>query len=80
MKIDSLSLDSRLRTAAVLLMCLPATAAAACLAHGHGAMNSDSLLAVLAAVIAIGSIGAYLMLSPLLASKTVVVSSSIPVN
>lgn len=63
MKLDTLSLESRLRKAAALLMSLPATVAAACFAHGHGALGSYALLAVLAVAIAAGGIGAYLLLS-----------------
>ena len=63
MKLDTMSIESRLRKAATLLMSLPATVAAACFAHGHGAMGSLALLAVLAAAIAAGGVGAYLLLS-----------------
>ena len=63
MKLDTMSIESRLRKAATLLMSLPATVAAACFAHGHGAMGSLALLAVLAAAIAAGAVGAYLLLS-----------------
>lgn len=63
MNLDTLSLESRLRKAATLLMSLPATVAAACFAHGHGALGSYALLAVLAAAVAAGGIGAYLLLS-----------------
>ncbi|HEX4895679.1 MAG TPA: hypothetical protein VFV11_05045 [Solimonas sp.] len=50
---------SRLRMAAVLLLSLPATVATACFAHGHGALGSWSLLAILATAIAAGAWGAY---------------------
>lgn len=63
MTLDTLSLESRLRKAAALLMSLPATVAAACFAHGHGAVGSYTLLAVLAVAIAAGGVGAYLLLS-----------------
>lgn len=63
MKLDTMSLESRLRKAAALLMSLPATVAAACFAHGHGALGSFALLGVLAAAIAAGGVGAYLLLS-----------------
>lgn len=63
MKLDTLSIESRLRKAAALLMSLPATVAAACFAHGHGAVGSYALLGVLAAAIAAGGVGAYLLLS-----------------
>ncbi|MGQ0530286.1 MAG: hypothetical protein ACT4PG_10855 [Panacagrimonas sp.] len=74
MKLDTLSnetpsVESRLRKAAALLMSLPATVAAACFAHGHGAVGSLALLAVLAAAIAAGGYGAYLLLSLVRKSK-----------
>ncbi|HKY90990.1 MAG TPA: hypothetical protein VJM11_08120 [Nevskiaceae bacterium] len=52
------SIESRLRTAAVLLMSLPSIVASACFAHGHGSLSSLGLLAVLAATIAAGVIAA----------------------
>ncbi len=57
------TLESRLRLAATLLMGLPAAVATACFAHGHGAMGSYSLLAVLVAAIAAGGYGAYQLLT-----------------
>ncbi len=63
MKLDTLSFDSRLRKAATLLMALPSTVAAACFAHGHGALGSGALLAVLVVCIAAGAVGSYLLLS-----------------
>lgn len=63
MNIDTAALESRLRTAARLLLSLPATVAAACFAHGHGALGSYSLLAVLVLAIVAGAGGAYLLLS-----------------
>lgn len=63
MKLDTTSIESRLRKAAILLMSLPATVAAACFAHGHGALGSYALLGVLATAIAAGGVGAYLLLS-----------------
>lgn len=55
--------DTRLRTAALLLMTLPALVATACFAHGHGAVGSYALLAVLVAAIAAGAYGAYHLLN-----------------
>lgn len=63
MTLSKTSLESRLRKAAALLMSLPATVAAACFAHGHGALGSYALLGVLTAAVAAGGIGAYLLLS-----------------
>lgn len=63
MKIDTLSLESRLRKAATLLMSLPSVVAAASFAHGHGTLGSWGLLLVLAACIGAGAIGSYLLLS-----------------
>lgn len=63
MKLASMSLESRLRKVSALLMGLPATVAAACFAHGHGALGSGSLLAILATCIAAGAFGSYLLLS-----------------
>ena len=63
MKVDTMSLASRLRVAASLLMSLPTIVAAACFAHGHGAVGSTALLAVLAACVAAGAAGSYLLLS-----------------
>lgn len=63
MTLDTPSLESWLRKAAALLMSLPAMVAAACLAHGHGALGSIGLLAILAAAIAAGALGAYGLLS-----------------
>lgn len=62
MKLDSRSIESRLRSAAVLLLSLPSTVAAACFAHGHGALGSWALLAVLIACIVAGAVGAYRLL------------------
>lgn len=56
-------LPSPLRLAAVLLLSLPAAVAAACFAHGHGALGSGGLLAALAAAIAAGAYGAYRLLA-----------------
>jgi len=53
----------RLRLAATLLMSLPALVAGACFAHGHGALGSQSLLALLVVAIAAGACGAYPILS-----------------
>jgi hypothetical protein len=58
-----MSLESRLRKAATLLMSLPTVVAAACFAHGHGAVGSLALLAVLAACVVAGAFGSYLLLS-----------------
>ena len=63
MKHATPTLESRLRTAAVLLMTLPALVATACFAHGHGAVGSYALLAVLVAAIAVGAHGAYHLLN-----------------
>ncbi len=63
------TLAFRLRAAATLLLSLPAIVAAACFAHGHGALGSAGLLAVLAAAIAAGAAGAYLALSPLRSNR-----------
>lgn len=63
MTLSKTSLESRLRKAAALLMSLPATVAAACFAHGHGAVGSVALLVVLAACVAAGAFGSYLLLS-----------------
>lgn len=57
------SLESRLRSAALLLMSLPSAVAAACFAHGHGAVGSSALLAMLVVAIAAGALGAYRLLS-----------------
>jgi hypothetical protein len=63
MNCNTMSIDARLRNAAALLSSLPATVAAACFAHGHGALGLPALLGVLAASIAAGGLGAYLLLS-----------------
>jgi hypothetical protein len=55
------SLESRLRSAALLLMSLPSAVAAACFAHG--AVGSSALLAMLVVAIAAGALGAYRLLS-----------------
>ena len=57
------TLETRLRLAAALLMSLPAIVATACFAHGHGAMGSYTLLALLVAAIAAGAYGAYQVLT-----------------
>ena len=57
-----MSFESRLRLAAVLLLSLPAIVAAACFAHGHGALGSGSLLAILAACFGAGAAGSYPLL------------------
>ncbi|MDO9451230.1 MAG: hypothetical protein Q7J29_00050 [Stagnimonas sp.] len=57
------TLESRLRLAATLLMSLPAVVATACFAHGHGALGSYSLLALLVVAIAAGSYSAYQLLT-----------------
>ncbi|MCC2655862.1 MAG: hypothetical protein K0Q76_970 [Panacagrimonas sp.] len=59
---SSSSFETRLRFAAALLLCLPAIVAAACFAHGHGAMGSPGLLAVITACIAAGAAGSYPLL------------------
>lgn len=63
MTLSTLSFESRLRKAATLLMSLPTIVAAACFAHGHGAVGSVALLVVLAASVAAGAFGSYLLLS-----------------
>lgn len=63
------TLESRLRTSAVLLMTLPALVATACFAHGHGAVGSYALLAMLVAAIAAGAYGAYQLLNLLRPSQ-----------
>lgn len=63
MKPATPSIETRLRLAATLLMGLPAAVATACFAHGHGAMGSYSLLALLVAAIAAGAYGAYQVLT-----------------
>jgi len=63
MKLAMLSTPTRLKAAAALLMTLPSLVATACFAHGHGALTSMGLLAILAAAISAGAIGAYLALS-----------------
>lgn len=63
MNLNTMSIDARLRNAAALLLSLPATVAAASFAHGHGALGAYALLAALVASIAIGGVGAYLLLS-----------------
>lgn len=62
-------IKSSLRFAAVLLLTLPASVAAACFAHGHGALGSTGLLAVLAAAIGAGAWSAYTLLMALRASQ-----------
>lgn len=64
------TLESRLRTAALLLMSLPALVATACFAHGHGALGSYALLAVLVTAIAAGAYGAYHLLNLLRPQQT----------
>lgn len=56
-------IETRLRLAAALLLGLPAAVATACFAHGHGAVGSFSLLALLLAAIAAGACGAYSLLT-----------------
>ena len=63
MKLDTSLVESRLRSAALLLMSLPATVAAACFAHGHGTVGSSALLAILIVAIVAGAVGAYRLLS-----------------
>lgn len=63
MNISSLSLQRRLKLASLLLLSLPAVVAAACFAHGHGALGSLVLTCVLSAAFALGSLGAYALLS-----------------
>lgn len=65
MRTQNPSLEFRLRGAAALLLSLPAIVAAACFAHGHGALGSTGLLAILAVAITAGAIGAYRLLTPL---------------
>ncbi len=62
MKLTMLSIQARLKTVAALLMTLPSVVATACFAHGHGTLSSPGLLAVLAAAISAGAVGAYLAL------------------
>ena len=63
MKSATPSIETRLRLAATLSLSLPAVVATACFAHGHGAMGSYSLLALLVAAIAAGAYGAYQLLT-----------------
>ena len=63
MKSATPTIETRLRLAATLLLSLPAVVATACFAHGHGAMGSYSLLALLVAAIAAGAYGAYQVLA-----------------
>ena len=65
MKTRTPTLAARLRIVATLLLTLPAVVAAACFAHGHGAVGAGVLLAVIAAAIAAGAAGAYLALAAL---------------
>lgn len=46
---------SRLRLAAALLLSLPSLVAAACFAHGHGALPSGAFLLALFTCIAVGA-------------------------
>jgi hypothetical protein len=62
MRIATSSFESRLRFAAALLLCLPAIVAVACFAHGHGALGSHGLLAVISACIAAGAAGSHPLL------------------
>ena len=55
MRMPTSTFESRLRLAAALLLSLPAIVAAACFAHGHGAMPSTAFLATLFACIAAGA-------------------------
>ena len=57
------SLESRLRSAALLLMSLPTLVALACFAHGHGTLGSSGLLGVLILAVGAGALGAYRLLS-----------------
>lgn len=77
MQTPKLSPEFRLRSVALLLMSLPSLVAAACFAHGHGALGSYGLLALLAAAIAAGAAGAYLALKLLPSRKEM--SSGLPV-
>ena len=77
MHTSKLSPEFRLRSVALLLMSLPSLVAAACFAHGHGALGSYSLLALLATAISAGAAGAYLALKLLPSRRKV--SSGLPV-
>jgi hypothetical protein len=70
MSTHSPSLESRLRLAAALLLCLPAIVAAACFAHGHGALSSTALLGALSACIAAGATTGLALLRPLKSSSS----------
>lgn len=63
MKIDTRVIESRLRSAATLLMALPTLVALACFAHGHGTLGSSGLLATLILAVGAGAVGAYQLLS-----------------
>lgn len=62
MKSTSESAESVLQNCSRLLLGLPAMVAAACFAHGHGALGSQALSLLLLVAFALGALGAYALL------------------